>query len=145
MTTPHPHRISSVTFVTTVPRQTPQNDFGSVFARTVHEGIQRGSALLSPLISASPALSTAVSGASQVTGMVTAPQTPQAIPSSTGKGEQWDLLEAQRLLQQQGQSFNTQYLSLQNEIQRESREYNTVSNIMKVRHESAKAAITNIR
>ena len=36
-------------------------------------------------------------------------------------------------------------VELQDEMQRESREHNTVSNIMKVRHDSAKAAINNIR
>ena len=36
-------------------------------------------------------------------------------------------------------------VELQDEMQRESREHTTVSNVMKVRHDSAKAAINNIR
>jgi hypothetical protein len=36
-------------------------------------------------------------------------------------------------------------MQMQNEMQRESREHNALSNIMKVRHDSAKAAINNIR
>jgi hypothetical protein len=55
------------------------------------------------------------------------------------------MLEAQRLMAAEGQKFNVAYLQLQNEMQRESREHNAISNIMKVRHDSAKAAINNIR
>jgi hypothetical protein len=65
--------------------------------------------------------------------------------SGTGKGDAWDMLEAQRLMAEDGQKFNMAYLSLQNEMQKESREHNAISNIMKVRHDSAKAAINNIR
>ena len=34
---------------------------------------------------------------------------------------------------------------VQMQMQQESREYNTVSNVLKVRHDSAKSAINNIR
>ena len=51
----------------------------------------------------------------------------------------------QRALSADGQKFNMAYLALQNEMQKESREHNAISNIMKVRHDSAKAAINNIR
>ena len=53
-------------------------------------------------------------------------------------------MEATRVLQQQSQSFNLQYLQLQESMQRESREFTAVTNVMKVRHESAKTAIGNI-
>jgi hypothetical protein len=53
-------------------------------------------------------------------------------------------MEATRVLQQQAQSFNLQYLQLQETMQRESREFTSVTNVMKVRHDSAKAAIANI-
>jgi len=55
-----------------------------------------------------------------------------------------DLVEATRALQNQAQSFNLQYLQLQESLQRESREFQTLSNVMKVKHDSAKAAIGNI-
>ena len=41
--------------------------------------------------------------------------------------------------------MNLAYMNLQNEMQAESRAHNAISNIMKVRHDSAKAAINNIR
>ena len=52
---------------------------------------------------------------------------------------------AQQEMQEMNRSFSMQYLSLQNKLQQESREYNLVSNIMKQRHEAAKNAINNIR
>jgi hypothetical protein len=61
------------------------------------------------------------------------------------RGDSWELLDAQNVLNQQNQQFSMAYLKLQDEMQRESREHTTVSNVMKVRHDSAKAAINNIR
>jgi hypothetical protein len=55
-----------------------------------------------------------------------------------------DLMDATRALQQQAQSFNLQFLQLQESMQRESREFTALSNVMKVRHETAKNAIGNI-
>jgi len=45
----------------------------------------------------------------------------------------------------QDHSFNLQFLRLQEQMQRESRVYTALSNIMRVRHEAAKNAIDNIR
>ena len=65
--------------------------------------------------------------------------------SATGiTGGDADLLTATRLLQQESQSFNLQYLQLQESLQRESREFTALSNALKVRHDTAKAAIGNI-
>ncbi len=43
------------------------------------------------------------------------------------------------------QSFNLQYLQLQQDMQGQNRQFTMVSNIMKVKHDTAKAAINNIR
>jgi hypothetical protein len=61
-----------------------------------------------------------------------------------GAGGEGDVLEATRALQQEAQTFNLQYLQLQENMQRESREFQALSNVMKVKHDSAKAAINNI-
>lgn len=61
-----------------------------------------------------------------------------------GAGGEGDLLDATRALQQEAQTFNLQYLQLQESMQRESREFQALSNVMKVKHDSAKAAINNI-
>lgn len=42
-------------------------------------------------------------------------------------------------------SFNLQYLSLQEKIQIDSRQFNLVSNIMKTKHDAAKNALNNVR
>jgi hypothetical protein len=55
-----------------------------------------------------------------------------------------DVVEATRALQAEAQSFNLQYLQLQEAMQRESREFTSLTNVMKVKHDSAKAAINNI-
>jgi hypothetical protein len=61
-----------------------------------------------------------------------------------GSGSESDLLAATKALQQQNQSFNLEYLQLQEGLQRENREFTTLSNIMKVKHDSAKNSIQNI-
>jgi hypothetical protein len=50
-----------------------------------------------------------------------------------------------RDMQEQAQSFNLQYLALQEEVQQENRRFTTVSNVLKAKHETAKGAIGNIR
>lgn len=150
------NRIGALSITPTVPRQTPQNDFGTLLARTASEVVKTGSGIVGGMIPGAPALSAAVSSvrstvssvtstASGVTSVPGASAGSGTAGAATGKGEQWDLLEAQKAMQTEGQQFNAAYLQLQNEMQRESREHNAVSNIMKVRHDSAKAAINNIR
>jgi hypothetical protein len=155
------NRIASLSITPTVPRQTPRNEFGAVLARTANEAVKNGAGLVSSMVPGGPALSAAVSSARSTVSSVASGAT-STVPSggvsgvggaagsagsagALGKGEQWDLLEAQKMMQAEGQAFNAAYLQLQNEMQRESREHNAVSNIMKVRHDSAKAAINNIR
>ncbi|MBZ4419534.1 hypothetical protein [Myxococcus sp. RHSTA-1-4] len=154
------NRIPSLTITHTVPRQTPKNEFGTVLARAAHEVARSGVGLVGGMIPAGPIVSAAVSSARSVVSTVastdglgkSAPMPgsagnvgPSAVGGATGSGDAWDLLEAQRALSADGQKFNMAYLALQNEMQRESREHNAISNIMKVRHDSAKAAINNIR
>ena len=42
-------------------------------------------------------------------------------------------------------SYNLQYLQLQQDMQAENRQFTMMSNIMKTKHDTAKAAINNIR
>ena len=55
------------------------------------------------------------------------------------------MIDANRQLMYEGAAINQAYLKLQRDMQQESQQYNTLSNVMKVRHDSAKAAINNIR
>ncbi len=56
-----------------------------------------------------------------------------------------DLLAATEEMQEMNQSFSLQYLQLQQDMQAENRQFTLVSNIMKVKHDTAKSAINNVR
>jgi hypothetical protein len=159
------NRIGSLSITPTVARQTPQNDFGTVFARTAQEVVRSGAGVVASLVPGGAAVSAAVSSVSSVvSGATSSIRGASALPTpggvggaggvtsgagelsgTTGRGDQWDLLAAQKEMQAEGAKMNLAYMNLQNEMQAESRAHNAISNIMKVRHDSAKAAINNIR
>jgi hypothetical protein len=154
------NRIGSVSITPTVARQTPQNDFGTVFARTAQEVVRTGAGVVATLVPGGPAVSAAVSSISKVVSTAATARSASAVPmpggaggagsatgtvGGTGQGDQWDLLAAQKEMQAEGMKMNLAYMDLQNDMQKESRAHNALSNIMKVRHDSAKAAINNIR
>ncbi len=56
-----------------------------------------------------------------------------------------DLLNATKNMQEMAQSFNLQYLQLQEKMQSENRSFSTVSNVMKTKHDTAKSSISNVR
>jgi hypothetical protein len=128
-------------------RQTSKEQFGDVLSRTlgavasvVGGALGPGIPILSAALSAASRTGEAVNGFSAKGGASGAGGT-----TGSGSGDGWDLLKAQEAMQSKGQSFNAQYLALQESLQKESREYTAITNIMKVRHDSAKSAINNIR
>jgi hypothetical protein len=149
------NRINQISLTQTIARQTPPNDFGEVLARTVGETVQNGAAVAGGLVMGVPVISAAVSSVRAASALNVAGATPSgqmttasSAAGSSGAidhGDDWDLLEAQKLMRSDERRFNAEYVRLQNEMQRESREFNAVTNILKVRHDSAKAAISNIR
>ncbi|MBU8899273.1 hypothetical protein DRW03_04550 [Corallococcus sp. H22C18031201] len=149
------HALPSLTITQTVARQTPRSEFGPTLARAAREVVRTGAGLVGGMIPGGPITSAAISSVSSVVasgvassvGSTTVPVKGGASVggSGAGQGDAWDLMEAQKLMNAEGQKFNMAYLQLQNEMQQESREHNAISNIMKVRHDSAKAAINNIR
>jgi tetrahydromethanopterin S-methyltransferase subunit H len=52
---------------------------------------------------------------------------------------------ATKSMQEAQMSFNLQYLQLQQQTQVDDRSYNSISNIMKTKHDTAKNSISNIR
>jgi NAD(P)H-hydrate repair Nnr-like enzyme with NAD(P)H-hydrate epimerase domain len=84
----------------------------------------------------------AAGGAARGASAATTSLTASLGAGGTGSG---DAFEATRILQQEGQSFNLRYLELQERLQRETREFTAVSNVMKVRHDAARAAIQNVQ
>ncbi len=130
------HRIDQVSIATTGARQTPRDEFGRVLASTASSALDAGVAFLGGVVSGSPALSAAVSSAKTVFGAA-------ALPEEQGVLD--PRLSDLNGRIQDDRDYDRQYLQLQMDMQRESREFNAISNIIKVRHDSAKAAINNIR
>ena len=60
-------------------------------------------------------------------------------------GRGTELMQATKAMQEMNQTFNLQYLKLQEEMQAQNRQFTLVSNIMKVKHDTAKSAINNVR
>ena len=148
------NRLGAVSLTPTVARQTPRNDFGEVLSRTARTAVSTVGQVVATLVPGAPVVSAAVASVSAVVSASGASvRSAAAVPLSrgeggavpSGQGEQWDLLAAQKEMQAEGAKMNLAYMDLQNQMQAESRAHNAVSNIMKVRHDSAKAAINNIR
>ena len=59
-------------------------------------------------------------------------------------GDQSDLATMQAM-QRESQVFNMQLLELQEDVQQENRRFSTVSNVLRAKHDTAKAAVSNIR
>ena len=143
--------ITSVIVAPTADRKTAPSSFGATLraaAAGAAEGLAAASGLLAPLAPAGMVLAGAVRGVAQAAAGAARPASsgasgPSALATTSPGGA--DGFEAARLLQQEGQSFNLRYLELQERMQRETREFTAVSNVMKVRHDAARAAIQNVQ
>ena len=136
--------IPSIHVATTTERKTEPGRFGAALrgaAASAAVSIAASVELAAPYVPGGTVLSAAVRGAAGTLAAAGAAGATRAAATASGEG---DLLEATRTLQQQSQSFNLQYLQLQEHMQRESREFAALSNVMKVKHDSAKSAINNI-
>ncbi|MFO0594289.1 MAG: hypothetical protein U0228_03265 [Myxococcaceae bacterium] len=151
-----------ISMTPTVARQTPHNEFGNVLKNTLQTAVQAGTAFLgnvagSGIISTAVSSVTALAGAGQGTAQglsaasgvasintnATAPglsATAQTLASSPNGVPQ----EMSGMISQMRAEADRSML-VQMQMQQESREYNTLTNVLKVRHDSAKSAINNIR
>jgi hypothetical protein len=163
------NRIESIHVVPTTPRQSAPSRFDAALqnaadhlARTVAHGLELaapaipgGTFLLgavraatqpapgsAPVAAAAPfvggsgygvASAAASAGGASVAGSGTATGSPET-----------DVMASARALQAESQAYNAQYLQLQEAMQRENREFTALSNVMKVKHDTAHAAISNI-
>ena len=156
-----PNRLSSLTVIPSMPRQTPRREFGDELAHALGQGAQFGAGVLGAVVPTPPVVSAAVSAVSRMVAPVAVSPGPsstvQGAVTSLGTagyqrpvesvppGGAADTLSRQAELNRESQAFSAMYLQLQTEMQAESRQYNAVSNVIKVRHESARTAINNIR
>ena len=115
--------------------------FGAAL-RDAAAGLARGlastAAVAAPFVPGAALVSVAARGAAALAGRSAPPG------AATPGGSEQDLLEATRAMQQEARTSNLQYLQLQESMARESRGFTTVSNVLKVKHDSAKSAIGNI-
>ncbi|MBK7858237.1 MAG: hypothetical protein IPJ65_06365 [Archangiaceae bacterium] len=157
-----PNRINPLAFNVTGARQTPKNEFGQVLATTLTGAVKTGAGVVGslpgmPVISAAVNAVTGIVSTSSVSGVTpVSSQSAMGTAVVLGGGASGSGTSAasgaspDRPVYENGQvremaAMSDYYMRMQNEMQRESREFNAISNIIKVRHDSAKAAINNIR
>jgi hypothetical protein len=143
-------------------RQAADESFATVLktgAGAVTGAVAGGAAVAAPFVPGAAGVSAALGNAQAARGVVQnavlggagAPGVPAGgAPALDGVGalaggSPGEIVEATRRLQESNQLFSMQYLELQEKMQQENRQYSTLSNVLKTRHESAKTAISNIR
>ncbi|HEX9399972.1 MAG TPA: hypothetical protein VF912_07675 [Anaeromyxobacter sp.] len=141
------NKIESIHVAPTTERKAEPGRFENAL-RTAASGLAQGVAatveLAAPYVPAGTVLSAAVRSAVPAPSSAVAAASGGGTAASGGSSPEGDVLEATRTLQQEARTFNLQYLQLQENMQRESREFTALSNVMKVKHDSAKSAISNI-
>jgi hypothetical protein len=148
-------------------RQSPRTDFGTQMRNGIGAGAQTvGGAVgvAAPFVPGAAVVSAAVTGAGQGMsggyntggasggGFATAGDIPMGGPGlnsntgtkSTGNSQQ-DMINQTKGMQEMMASFNLQYLQLQEKMQQENRSFTSISNVMKTKHDTAKASINNVR
>lgn len=67
------------------------------------------------------------------------------VKNGSGLGDaKGDQLNKMWAMQEESQLFNMQYMELQQKVQEENRNFSSMSNILKARHDTAKSAINNM-
>ena len=149
-------------------RQSPRTDFGTQMRNGISAGagaVGGAIGVAAPFVPGAAVVSAAVTGAGQMMGggsygasgtsgggFVTAGDIPTGGPglnspsgtAPTGNAQQ-DLMNQTKSMQEMMASFNLQYLQLQEKMQQENRSFSTISNVMKTKHDTAKASINNVR
>jgi hypothetical protein len=140
---------SAVSVTVTRPRQTeaPPSPFRDILAGGVT--VLMSGARIATHVLGVPSLAAAVQDA-RVGGGGGGGATPRAATTATaaamteGSGSGSDIA-AMQAMQRESQVFNLQLLELQEQIQQENRRFTTVSNVLRAKHDTAKAAVSNIR
>jgi hypothetical protein len=132
----------------TAERKTERGGFENAL-RGAAAGLARSAAFAAPFVPGGPILAGAIRGAVAPPASALGPTTggralgsavagaaaPGALPIGGGHAESIGL---------SGDLSSEELLALQLQIQQENREFTTVSNVLKVRHDTSKAAIQNI-
>jgi hypothetical protein len=144
------NKIEAVAVAPTTERKTVPGRFAAALrgaAEGLASGIAAGVELAAPYVPGGMVLSAAVRGAANASRGSAASPGSTGSPvggAASGPDGDGDIVQATRALQQEARTFNLQYLQLQEGMQRESREFSALSNVMRVKHDTAKSAINNI-
>lgn len=150
------NRISQVSVGVTLDRATNKNEFGQMLARGIASGTNLVGGVASGLIPGGAVISAAINqttsrALSGSRGGNLAGVGGSGMPStSTGSSGNAVSVSSDSMQQQEAQlqadkTTMGQYLNLQWQMQQESQRYSAITNIMKVRHESSKSSINNLR
>lgn len=144
-------------------RQTPRTDFGTMVRNGVSTGagaVAGATGVAAPFVPGGAVVSAAVnSAAGAVSGSGASGEYTNGVmnlpgsgpnPGSTGStpstgNAMQDMMNQTKEMQEMQMSFSMQYLQLQDKMQNENRQYTTISNVMKTKHDTAKSTINNVR
>ena len=98
------------------------------FAGALAHGALDSIATVGSLVPGGQIIAAAANGIKSITGG----------PMNDQMAQMWEM-------QRESQAFNLQYLELQTAIQDDNRQFSTLSNLLKARHDTAKSAINNIQ
>jgi hypothetical protein len=107
------------------------------FMGKVADGALEAVSTVAPAIPGGQLVKMAADGLQKLRG-----KTPDGLMGPGGESEK---LQQMMEMQEQNQVYNMQYLKLQEQAQADNRRFKTISNLMKVRHDTAKSAINNMR
>jgi hypothetical protein len=142
-------------------RTTNQSSFGTLVRNGVATGAgaAAGAATVAaPFVPGGAAITAAVNGGAQAAGFGGAAQGTQDVPGmgpglngaggqagGAAGGASGSMMDQAKQMQEMQMSFSMQYLTLQEKMQNENRQYTTVSNVLKTKHDTVKNSINNVR
>jgi hypothetical protein len=164
------NRIEQLSVTPSVSKQSQQQEFGDVLKTALQHGVRTASVVSGAVLPHVPGVGVVSAAVSAVTSLAQQPARTSAastgvvnlnstvggavIPVSSGFGAAGGTAggmtgaavagDMTGMVSEMRNEANRS-MAMQMAMQQESREYNTITNILKVRHDSAKAAINNIR
>ena len=150
-------RIDQVSVTTTMPRQSQKQEFGELLKNSLQQGAKAVGMVSGAVLQNMPGTGVVSAAVSAVTNFASqAPHSASAASSGVininggaaaaggGLANAATSGDMNGMVNEMRAEANRS-MAMQMAMQQESREYNTISNVLKVRHDSAKAAINNIR
>lgn len=164
-------QLNDVELRRTSQRQTPLTSFGTLLQRGMRSGIDTvratagyalpGAAVVSaavggygaPRDAENPQASGYLSGASMdgvalgggMDGGMGGNPMDAVARQAAGGDSQAQMMLATRHMQDMNNRFNMQYLQIQQSMQKDSREFTMISNIMKTKHDTARNSLSNLK